>query len=179
MQKEIDEIEIESPFSLHQPIWWWRRTKMCHVVTHTQTHRRCFHFQIQSQVDFNSSFPLNIMIGPLFRLTFFANKKKKFNDKDREKQIVLSGWIDRFTFASHFIIQTHFSFFLFSLLFQIVDSGRYTLLSTGELLIRNATFQDSGFYRCQIRHQLTDELRTSDESGRLIVTGKFLFSFHY
>ncbi|KAH9506150.1 hypothetical protein DERF_010893 [Dermatophagoides farinae] len=50
------------------------------------------------------------------------------------------------------------------------DAGRYTLLSTGELLIHNTTFQDSGFYRCQIRHQLTDELRTSDESGRLIVT---------
>ncbi|KAH7642831.1 cell adhesion molecule-like protein 12 [Dermatophagoides farinae] len=49
-------------------------------------------------------------------------------------------------------------------------AGRYTLLSTGELLIHNTTFQDSGFYRCQIRHQLTDELRTSDESGRLIVT---------
>lgn len=47
-------------------------------------------------------------------------------------------------------------------------------MGTGELLIRNVTFADAGAYRCQARHQLTEELRTSDDAGRLIVTGEFL-----
>lgn len=69
---------------------------------------------------------------------------------------------------------TNISFLSF-LLFVSTESGRYSILSTGELLIRNTTFSDAGLYRCQARHQLTDELRTSEEAGRLIVTGKFSF----
>ena len=56
--------------------------------------------------------------------------------------------------------------------FSSTDSGRYSILTTGELLIRNTSSSDAGSYRCQTRHTLTDELRTSEEAGRLIVTGK-------
>ncbi|KAF7492736.1 Down syndrome cell adhesion molecule -like protein [Sarcoptes scabiei] len=60
--------------------------------------------------------------------------------------------------------------FVFFLFITSLESGRYAILQTGELLIQNASFSDSGFYRCQIHHRLTDELRTSEEPGRLIVT---------
>lgn len=50
--------------------------------------------------------------------------------------------------------------------------GRYLLLSNGELHIINATKLDAGAYRCQTRHQLTNEVLTSAVAGRLIVTGK-------
>lgn len=59
------------------------------------------------------------------------------------------------------------------------DSGRYSILSTGELLIRNTSFADAASYKCQVRHTLTDELRTSEEAGRLIVTGKCRFTFSF
>lgn len=65
---------------------------------------------------------------------------------------------------------------LISFTFHSADSGRYSILSTGELLIRNTSFSDAASYKCQVRHTLTDELRTSEEAGRLIVTGKCRFT---
>ncbi|XP_054166069.1 cell adhesion molecule Dscam2-like [Oppia nitens] len=48
--------------------------------------------------------------------------------------------------------------------------SRYVILSTGELLIRNASKLDSGFYRCQTRHQLTHDIVVSSVAGQFIVT---------
>lgn len=48
--------------------------------------------------------------------------------------------------------------------------GRYIILGSGELQIRNASKNDFGSYRCQTRHQLTNEVLTSSIAGRLIVT---------
>ncbi|CAG2165909.1 unnamed protein product, partial [Oppiella nova] len=48
--------------------------------------------------------------------------------------------------------------------------GRYIILGSGELQIRNASKADMGSYRCQTRHQLTNEVLTSSIAGRLIVT---------
>ncbi|XP_054160537.1 cell adhesion molecule Dscam2-like [Oppia nitens] len=48
--------------------------------------------------------------------------------------------------------------------------GRYVILNSGELLVRNASKADMGSYRCQTRHELTNEMFTSSVGGRLIVT---------
>ena len=56
--------------------------------------------------------------------------------------------------------------------------GRYMILGSGELQIRNATKADMGSYRCQTRHQLTNELLTSSVAGHLIVTGMALTPQH-
>lgn len=63
--------------------------------------------------------------------------------------------------------------------FPRLDS-RFTILSTGELLIRNSSKLDVGSYKCQTRHQLTHEMVTSSVSGQLIVTGETLIisAFH-
>ena len=156
--------------------------RMCHVLTQTHTHWVPFgifqkvkwisQFQVygnffQSKEKKSKKYLRKYWWGRLvywFRLTIlflFAIPKKKTN------RFIRMNWQQILFFKDNFFSQ----FKLFSRSF--LDAGRYTLLSTGELLIHNTTFQDSGFYRCQIRHQLTDELRTSDESGRLIVTGKF------
>ena len=52
------------------------------------------------------------------------------------------------------------------------------IVGSGELQIRNATKADMGSYRCQTRHQLTNELLTSSIAGRLIVTGMHYSSIY-
>jgi hypothetical protein len=63
--------------------------------------------------------------------------------------------------------------------FYNLGFGRYIILGSGELLIRNVSKSDMGSYRCQTRHQLTNEVLTSSQAGRLIVTGKLIFVNQY
>lgn len=59
------------------------------------------------------------------------------------------------------------SFFLF-FLFHFPDS-RFVILASGDLLIRNTSRHDSGYYRCQTRHDLSQETVLSSIEGHFIV----------
>ncbi|XP_064472281.1 cell adhesion molecule Dscam1-like [Ornithodoros turicata] len=57
------------------------------------------------------------------------------------------------------------------------QGSRYSVLPTGELLVRNVSEADDGIsYQCQTKHILTGKLKLSDTAGRIIVnpsTGPF------
>lgn len=52
-----------------------------------------------------------------------------------------------------------------------IDS-RFVILFNGDLLIRNTSRHDSGYYRCQTRHELSQETVLSSIEGHFIVNGK-------
>ncbi|KAF8795950.1 Down syndrome cell adhesion molecule-like [Argiope bruennichi] len=54
---------------------------------------------------------------------------------------------------------------------NVANGGRYSVLPNGELLIRNAMISD-GFksYRCLTKHILSGDIQLSSTSGRLIIT---------
>ena len=54
----------------------------------------------------------------------------------------------------------------------VVD-GKYVVLPSGELQIRNVSAED-GFktYKCRTKHRLTGETKLSATAGRLVITGK-------
>ena len=58
--------------------------------------------------------------------------------------------------------------------------GKYVVLPSGELQIRNVSPED-GFktYKCRTKHRLTGETKLSATAGRLVITGKsaYLLSF--
>jgi hypothetical protein len=56
---------------------------------------------------------------------------------------------------------------------MITGVGRYYLLPSGDLYIKNVTFDDMGLYKCEAKDVLTKEILTSSLSGQLRVTGKF------
>ena len=72
-------------------------------------------------------------------------------------------------------------FFLFSytlnqnltVFFSIILDGKYVVLPSGELQIRNVSPED-GFktYKCRTKHRLTGETKLSATAGRLVITGK-------
>jgi hypothetical protein len=72
-----------------------------------------------------------------------------------------------------------FRLILFS---SIVIDGKYLVLPSGELHIRDVAPED-GFktYQCRTKHKLTGETRLSATKGRLVITGnlnaKFLLFF--
>ena len=50
---------------------------------------------------------------------------------------------------------------------SLVPGGRYSILSNGELHIRNVSFEDAKEpYRCLARHRLTGEKTLSSVAGR-------------
>lgn len=51
--------------------------------------------------------------------------------------------------------------------------GKYVVLPSGELQIRNVT-ADDGFktYKCRTKHRLTGETKLSATAGKLVITGK-------
>ena len=63
-------------------------------------------------------------------------------------------------------IMAGFSFLVFS-------DGKYVVLPSGELQIRNVSAED-GFktYKCRTKHRLTGETKLSATAGRLVITGK-------
>lgn len=56
---------------------------------------------------------------------------------------------------------------------SLADS-RFVILANGDLLIRNTSRHDSGYYRCQTRHELSQETVLSSIEGHFIVNGKLL-----
>ena len=54
-----------------------------------------------------------------------------------------------------------------------VADGKYVVLPSGELQIRNVSPED-GFktYKCRTKHRLTGETKLSATAGRLVITGK-------
>ena len=65
----------------------------------------------------------------------------------------------------------------YSLLTEDISDGKYVVLPSGELQIRNVSAED-GFktYKCRTKHRLTGETKLSATAGRLVITGKFRFS---
>ena len=63
----------------------------------------------------------------------------------------------------------------FNLIFYFVVDGKYVVLPSGELQIRNVSAED-GFktYKCRTKHRLTGETKLSATAGRLVITGKNL-----
>ena len=66
----------------------------------------------------------------------------------------------------------------YSLLTQDISDGKYVVLPSGELQIRNVSAED-GFktYKCRTKHRLTGETKLSATAGRLVITGKSDFVF--
>ena len=64
------------------------------------------------------------------------------------------------------------------LIFFIVVDGKYVVLPSGELQIRNVSAED-GFktYKCRTKHRLTGETKLSATAGRLVITGRQEFIF--
>ena len=65
----------------------------------------------------------------------------------------------------------------YSLLTEDISDGKYVVLPSGELQIRNVSAED-GFktYKCRTKHRLTGETKLSATAGRLVITGKLRFS---
>ena len=61
----------------------------------------------------------------------------------------------------------------FNSFFSIILDGKYVVLPSGELQIRNVSPED-GFktYKCRTKHRLTGETKLSATAGRLVITGK-------
>ncbi|KAM7293005.1 Down syndrome cell adhesion molecule homolog [Ixodes scapularis] len=60
------------------------------------------------------------------------------------------------------------------------NRGKYSVLPTGELYIRNAGPSDRlGSYHCKTKHRLTGEVVTSASSGRLIIQGIIAIIYGY
>ena len=59
------------------------------------------------------------------------------------------------------------------LLMVFFADGKYVVLPSGELQIRNVSAED-GFktYKCRTKHRLTGETKLSATAGRLVITGK-------
>ena len=59
-----------------------------------------------------------------------------------------------------------------------ITDGKYVVLPSGELQIRNVSPED-GFktYKCRTKHRLTGETKLSATAGRLVITGKFAKTF--
>lgn len=54
------------------------------------------------------------------------------------------------------------------------------VMPSGELHIRHVGPSDANHsYRCKTRHRLTDDIRTSSTSGRLVLSSKFNFRTKY
>ena len=62
---------------------------------------------------------------------------------------------------------------------EFVVDGKYVVLPSGELQIRNVSAED-GFktYKCRTKHRLTGETKLSATAGRLVITGKILNKFN-
>lgn len=60
------------------------------------------------------------------------------------------------------------------LLLKIILDGKYLVLPSGELHIRDVGPED-GYktYQCRTKHRLTGETRLSATKGRLVITGKW------
>ena len=58
---------------------------------------------------------------------------------------------------------------------SLILDGKYVVLPSGELQIRNVSAED-GFktYKCRTKHRLTGETKLSATAGRLVITGKIL-----
>ena len=56
---------------------------------------------------------------------------------------------------------------------SLIVDGKYVVLPSGELQIRNVSAED-GFktYKCRTKHRLTGETKLSATAGRLVITGK-------
>lgn len=55
----------------------------------------------------------------------------------------------------------------------ICKDGKYVVLPSGELQIRNVSPEDgSKTYKCRTKHRLTGETKLSATAGRLVITGK-------
>ena len=65
------------------------------------------------------------------------------------------------------------------LMFIIIVDGKYVVLPSGELQIRNVSAED-GFktYKCRTKHRLTGETKLSATAGRLVITGRHIFNIY-
>ena len=53
------------------------------------------------------------------------------------------------------------------------SDGKYVVLPSGELQIRNVVKEDGDkTYKCRTKHRLTGETKLSATAGRLVITGK-------
>ena len=57
-------------------------------------------------------------------------------------------------------------------MFNLLD-GKYVVLPSGELQIRNVS-PDDGFktYKCRTKHRLTGDTKLSATAGKLVITGR-------
>lgn len=73
----------------------------------------------------------------------------------------------------------HVSFLLQFFLIDIFltsSDGKYVVLPSGELQIRNVVKEDGDkTYKCRTKHRLTGETKLSATAGRLVITGKPLY----
>ena len=57
--------------------------------------------------------------------------------------------------------------------------GKYVVLPSGELQIRNVSPEDGEkTYKCRTKHRLTGETKLSATAGKLVITGKHISIFY-
>ena len=57
------------------------------------------------------------------------------------------------------------------------QDGKYVVLPSGELQIRNVNKEDGKkTYQCRTKHRLTGETKLSATAGKLVITGKTYLS---
>ena len=66
-------------------------------------------------------------------------------------------------------------------LFSLVNKdGKYVVLPSGELQIRNVNKEDGEkTYQCRTKHRLTGETKLSATAGKLVITGKTYFLLRF
>ena len=72
-----------------------------------------------------------------------------------------------------FISCSYESFSTNILFFYFKKDGKYVVLPSGELQIRNVSPEDGEkTYKCRTKHRLTGETKLSATAGKLVITGK-------
>ena len=61
-----------------------------------------------------------------------------------------------------------------NIIFSLINKdGKYVVLPSGELQIRNVNKEDGEkTYQCRTKHRLTGETKLSATAGKLVITGK-------
>ena len=90
------------------------------------------------------------------------------NQKRQSRRWIQNLQMSELFFLFSYTLNQNLTFF-----FSIILDGKYVVLPSGELQIRNVSPED-GFktYKCRTKHRLTGETKLSATAGRLVITGK-------
>ena len=103
-----------------------------------------------------------------WQICCFALWRATTNQKRQSRRWIQNLQMSELFFLFSYTLNQNLTFF-----FSIILDGKYVVLPSGELQIRNVSPED-GFktYKCRTKHRLTGETKLSATAGRLVITGK-------